>query len=208
MKIKTILLSLAVMLAVPSALAQVRFGVKGGVAVNSLKLNNEVFYSDNRTGWTAGAMVDLKLPLTGLSLDGSLMYTHRSEKLYNWSSDSEIAKYSGETYSRNFLEIPVHIKYGISIPVVSKVFVPYLLTGPNFSVLFSDTDQDIWSNHSFNTAWDFGVGVELINHLQLQAAYSLGINKNLKGVIPGTSSDEPSVKGRDRCWTITAAYLF
>lgn len=197
MRLKATLLAatVAAMTAVP-ALGQARFGIKGGIAINKLHFDKTIISSENRTGFTGGLQVDFALPVTGLSLDASLMYTHRNDALTTMD----------ETYKREYVEIPVHVKYGLTIFGLNKLLVPYAFTGPNFSFLFSEGKQTQWENRASNTAWDVGFGAELGGHLQVQASYSIGITKSFKKI--GITEGDDPVSGRDKCWTLTAAYLF
>lgn len=199
MRLKVILLAIAVMLTVPSALGQLRIGVKGGIAVNRLHFDKTIIDSDNRTGFTGGIQLELALPVTGLGLDGSLMFSHRNDQLSSME----------KTYRRDYIEIPLHVKYGFTLFGLNKFLVPYGFTGPNFSFLFNETEQDLWDNRASNTAWDVGFGVELFHHLQVQASYSVGLTQAFKQVgIDKPEITGETVKGRDHCWAITAAYLF
>jgi len=199
MRLKVILLAIAVVLSVPSALGQLRIGVKGGIAINKLHFDKSVIDSDNRAGFTGGVQLELSLPVTGLGLEGSLMYSHRNDALTGME----------KTYRRDYIEIPVHVKYGLTIFGLNRFLVPYAFTGPNFSFLFNETEQDLWDNRASNIAWDAGFGIELFNHLQIQAAYCIGITEAFKQVgIDKPQFEGETVNGRDHCWTITAAYLF
>ncbi|MDE5800074.1 MAG: porin family protein [Paramuribaculum sp.] len=196
--IATILVGLAVIAGASRADAQLRFGVKAGVNVNSFHFDTDVFNAHNRAGFTGGVMMEFTAPMTGLGLDLSVMYTRRNAK---WMENNNLVN-----DNRDYLSIPLHLKWRISIPVINKVFRPYLLTGPDFAVLTSKRAiTDGIRNRKFDTSWDFGAGVELFSHLQIGASYGIGMTKALKafGV---TGSGE--VAGRNRYWTITAAYLF
>ena len=52
-------------------------------------------------------------------------------------------------------------------------------------------------------AWNFGVGVQLFQHLQIGASYVLGITKAVKYV-----QDAAGIDGKNNYWTVTAAWLF
>ena len=80
---KAVLLLVFAALAI-GAQAQLRFGVKAGVGINSLHFDEVAshFDSNNRTGFTGGLMRDLNLPL-GFGVDGSVMYTRRSGEINN-----------------------------------------------------------------------------------------------------------------------------
>lgn len=196
--IASILVALAVVAGASSADAQLRFGVKAGVNVNSFHFDTDMFNAHNRAGFTGGVMMEFTAPMTGLGIDLSVLYTRRNAK---WMVDNGY-----QNDNRDYLSIPLHMKWRISIPVINKVIRPYLLTGPDFAVLMSKRAiTDGVRNRKFDTSWDFGAGVELFSHLQVGASYGIGMTKALKAV-GVTGSGE--VAGRNRYWTITAAYLF
>lgn len=72
-----LMLLLAVAFALPAD-AQIRFGVKAGLAINDLKFNKELVNSSNRKGFTGGVMAEFTVPVIGLGMDASLMYARRS----------------------------------------------------------------------------------------------------------------------------------
>ena len=79
--IRIIVLAIVAMIIALPASAQFRFGIKAGVALNSLHFSSdylENLNSDNRAGFTGGLMAEFTLPVIGLGLDASLMYVHRS----------------------------------------------------------------------------------------------------------------------------------
>ena len=78
------LISLAVLVAVFMAAipakAQIKFGVKAGLNVNSVSLKGDIkknFDASNRTGFFAGLTADVTLPLVGLGADISLLYDNK-----------------------------------------------------------------------------------------------------------------------------------
>lgn len=176
--------------------AQVRFGAKGGITTSKLRFNNELLKSEQRMGWTAGAQLELQLPIGGLGIEGSLMFSHRNDALRN----------EHRTYHRDYIEIPVRLKYRLSVIGLDKLVAPYAFTGPNFSLLCDESDDITWDNRASNLSWDAGFGVELFHHLQVSASYSLGVTKTFKQV--GIDLDSESITGRDHCWTLTAAWVF
>ena len=186
---------LSLMLALPAA-AQLRLGPKLGISTSSLHFDSKLLSSSNRTGWTAGLQLELRLPIVGLGVDGSLMFSHRNDAL---RGDSR-------TYHRNYIEIPLHVRYTLSIVGLNKIVAPFAFTGPNIRLLCSESDDITWDNRASNLSWDAGFGVELLGHLQVSASYSLGITKAFKQV--GLDRNGEHITGRDHCWTLTAAYLF
>ena len=181
---------LAALMCGMAAQAQVRFGVKAGVDINKLHLSGDNnFDSENRAGFTGGVMAEFKVPLIGLGFDASLMYTRMNGELHS---------------HKDFLSVPVNIKYKFQIPVVSSIITPYLFTGPDFAFKLAGKNADRFK--TFQCAWNVGLGVELIRHLQIGAGYAFGINNIAKSVAGvNTTSD---IKMRNSYWTVTAAYLF
>ncbi len=178
----------------PNVDAQFRWGVKAGMNINSMHFSKEAFDSSNRTGWTAGVTAEFTVPVIGIGADLSAMFVRRTGKL-----DKDIS------YNRSYIEIPLNLKYKLSIPAISSIIKPYVTTGPSVSVLTSKkTIDQLYHNRGLDWAWNFGLGVELIKHVQVGASYGLGINKAMRTL--GTDAQE--IGAKNRSWTITAAYLF
>ncbi len=193
---KTILLFAIALMAI-GVNAQVRFGVKAGVGLNSIHLSNlsSDFKSENRTGFTGGLMMEVNLPLVGLGVDASAMYTRRSGAI----NDTEVGV-------RDYISVPVNLKYKLSLPVVSQILKPFVFTGPEFAFNVGDKKSQYGSEYKSTTvSWNVGLGVELLKHVQVAAAYNMGISKSITNVL-GISGVESGAK--DRAWTVTAAYLF
>lgn len=192
---------IAVIAAVGAALpaqAQLRFGLKAGVAVNSLHFNESTFDAENRAGFTGGAMLEFTVPVTGIGLDASVMYVRRNSA---WMTDQGIVR-----DNRDYIDVPVNFKWRISVPLINKIVRPFVTTGPSFSFLTSKKVNDVVKNRTFDTAWNFGFGLELFQKVQVGASYGLGLTKAIKAV--GGDYEDGGVSGRNRYWTITAAWMF
>ena len=178
--------------------AQFRFGPRIGLNINQLHFNDRAFSSDNRAGFNIGAMAEFTVPVLGVGADLSVMYVRRGTK---WMEDNEIHR-SG----RDYIEIPINFKWRINIPAINKIVRPYLTTGPSFAFLTSSSAvNDALRNSKYDTSWNFGFGIEFIQRLQLGASYGLGMSKALKST--GTP-ESIGLEGRNRYWTISAAYMF
>ena len=70
-------LFVAVLLAAPAMQAQLRFGVKGGVNIASVKFNRDVIDSENITGFHIGPMIELMIPVAGLGVDAAVVYSQK-----------------------------------------------------------------------------------------------------------------------------------
>lgn len=200
------LLILVAIMAIGSTMsvsAQFHFGIKAGVAVNSLKFSNlddvqKTFSKDNRAAFTGGIMAEFEVPVIGLCFDASAMYVRRTGDM-PVINDGTLTSVQNK---RDYIDVPINIKYKIGIPLISKFIRPYVLTGPDFAFLVSKKAVvDAYKNKSFDFSWNFGAGIELMRHVQVQASYGLGLSK-----VVGKSDSQ--IDGKNRYWTVTAAYLF
>ena len=180
------------------ASAQFSFGVKAGVAVSDMKFNKDVFDANNRAGFTGGVMAEVMIPLTNVGVDASLMYVRRNTEFMDALGKTDNA--------RDYIEIPVNFKWKIGLPVVGSIVSPYLFTGPSFAFLTSKKEiENAYKNKTFDVSWNIGVGVQLIKKIQVGASYGFGITKAVEAT---TNVNGAGVEGKNRYWTITAAYLF
>ncbi len=182
-----------------TAQAQFRFGIKAGVDVSRMSFDkDQLFDSDNRAGFTGGLMAEFTVPVIGVGCDLSVMYVRRNGQFVE---SNQIVK-----NQRDYIDIPLNLKYKLSLPAVSRIIAPFVTTGPSVAFLTSKKDiENAYKNKSVDVAWNFGFGVELLRHLQLAASYGLGLTKALDtlNVVQGNGID-----GKNRYWTVTAAYIF
>lgn len=197
-------LAVALILAVAStASAQFRFGVRAGIQTNALHFNESTFDSDNRAGFTGGVMAEFTAPIIGVGVDLGVMYTRRTAEFDKENTPEN-------TIKRDYIEIPLNLKWRISIPVVNNIIRPYIFTGPSFAFLTSKKAVEAaFKNRSCDVAWNVGAGVELFKHLQVGAGYGFGLTKAFEATgVVGNGDYSGIIDSRTRCWTITAAYLF
>lgn len=175
-----------------------KFGPKVGLTVNSMHFNEKFFDADNKTGWTAGLMTEIHVPVIGIGADLSLMYVRRNSQF----SVQDEGKYKD---NRDYIEIPLNLRYNFSLPVVSAVAVPYLAVGPSVSFLTSKKSiEDAAKNKAVDWALNFGIGCQLMSHLDVSARYGLGLTKALNAL----GENGKAINGKNRYWTVSLAYLF
>lgn len=183
------------------AVGPFKFGIKAGMTVNSLKFNKSLLDADNRSGFTVGGMVQFGTPL-GFGVDGSVMFTRRSSE---WPVSNGKEEYI-TNFNRNYIEIPINLRWNFTIPVISRIVTPYLATGPDFSFLCSKKNfNDAVKSRTVDVAWNFGFGLQFVKHVEIGASYGLGITKSASG---DESLYGGPFNGKNRFWTVTAAYLF
>lgn len=195
----TIVLLLTAFLTAFSAQAKFGYGVKAGVSINNLLYSGKdkkLFDSDNRAGFTAGFTAEYIAPVLGLGADISLMYAYQQTEI----NDNKV--------KGNFFEIPLHLKYKLSLPAVESIIAPYVFTGPSVAFKFGGKNS-YNGTKSTQWGWDLGLGVQLIRHLQIGAGYTFGINNLMRKQtllnIPNVNGD---LKVKSNYWTITAAWMF
>jgi len=194
-----ILLALAVVM---PAMAQFKIGPRVGFNANSLHMSKDIFDSDNRMGINAGLQAEFMIPMLGFGFDASVMYVHRSSKTYETDDAADKTKVSSD-----YIEIPINLKYKIGLPGIGKIITPYVFTGPSFAFRTSKSAiNEFLKSKKSDIAWNFGFGVQLIDHLQIGASYGLGLTKAYEVIDDDHQS--AGIDGKNRYWTVTAAWLF
>ncbi len=182
-----------------SANAQFRIGPRLGMNVNSLHFDENFFNSENRTGFTGGLQAEFTIPVIGIGLDASLMYVRRSNEFRD--DDDVVVRHS------DYFEIPINLKWKMNIPVIAKIFKPYVFTGPSFAFMTSKRAIDAAIKYKgVDTSWNVGLGLEFFSHLQIAAYYGFGINSAIETI--NSNVETHKLSGKTHCWTVTAAYLF
>lgn len=195
---KKFILAAILVFAAIAAQAQFHIGPRFGVDVNSLHFNSKVLHSDNRVGFTGGVQAEFMIPALGFGFDASVMYVKRSAKI---EDNGEV-----ESVNSDYIEIPINLKYKFGIPVIGSFVKPYVFTGPSFSFLTSRRFFSDLVHKKNDAAWNFGFGLEFVKHLQIGASYGIGMTKALRAV--GIQDDKAGIEGKNRYWTLTAAWLF
>lgn len=204
---RIVLIIVALMVCAGTANAKIAsFGIKAGLNVNKLHFSKafakDLIDNNNSTGWEAGVMAEFNVPIIGIGADISLMYARMNNATLAVSDDYE---FDGATVGKNFIMIPINLKYKLNLPVISNYIVPFVFTGPDFAF---QLNKHTWNNIKSRTcqvAWNVGLGVEFVKHLQIAASYGFGINKiaNTFGM-----TNQPDFSIKNNYWTVTAAWLF
>lgn len=180
-----------------------KIGPRIGLNVNNLTMNSKLFDAANQCGFTGGVQAEYMLPMINLGVDLSLMYTYMDTKVELDKTDKRVGD-----FGKNFIDIPLNIKYKIGLPVVGKVFAPYVFTGPAVSFRL-DGEDSVFKSAKSQWVWNFGLGLEFVQHLQIGASYGVGMNNVAKHIdVAGISFDTKKMKAHNNYWTVTAAWLF
>jgi hypothetical protein len=180
MKKLLVVCSLALLSLIPAS-AQFSWGLRGGLnLVNNdiTAVNKETALNkDSYTGFFFGPMAELQIPIIGIGVDGSLLYSQKGMSL----PDTTVMK-------NQSISIPVSLKYSFGLGNFAAVFVA---AGPQFDYKIGDLSTMIKtykSDGSFDEAKEYvmnqyswsvniGAGVKLINHLQAAVNYNIPLSQ-------------------------------
>lgn len=168
-----------------------------------LSVDNDLYSAKNGTGFTAGLTVEVMLPVAGLGFDGSIMYGRYAAE---FGFDGVYAD-----IDRDYVDIPVNLKWKIGVPAIGRIMSPYIFTGPSLSFLCSKKYMcnDVIKCSATRAYWNMGAGVELFKMVQVGFTYGIALNKTFENIVDKYDGVRlPIFKGKENYWTITAAYLF
>lgn len=192
---KTLLVAFIAIFSFGYASADFRWGIKAGLNFSNLNLKNiggSVTDPGNRTGWQAGLMAEFTIPIVNIGADASLMYMRQN-------LDNNPA-YS----NKDFIDLPINLKWKIGLPVVGKIISPIIYTGPDFLFALNKNTINDFKSKTCDVGWNLGIGLQLVNHLQITGGYCFGLNGVAKYV--GLNPQDQKVK--KNYWSVSAAYLF
>jgi len=215
----TLLIVACLFMAIP-AQAQFQWGLKAGLNLNKADFSGlkDNFKAENMTGFFVGPMAEFTVPLIGIGVDASLLYSQRGSKI----SYAGINGSTDKTSKQHAIDIPVNLKYSIGLGDFASVFVT---AGPDFVFNLSNDNlleqlgdisgEDISIKNAAKKAeigMNVGLGVKLINHLQLAVNYNIPFGNSAKKNI----TDDPELntildknfKAKNRIWQVSLAYMF
>ena len=192
-----ILVAVATMVAAPAS-AQVQFGLKGGLNVTSMSFSEKVLAKENRAGFFIGPTAKFTLPIVGLGVDASALY------------DQPEAEVDGDKIKQQAINVPINLRYSVGLGETASV---YFAAGPQFGFNVGDkehklTDGETWKLNGSTLSVNFGLGVMILNHVQIGANYNLVCGKTGELSVLEGAGNALKNKGRANAWQISAAYYF
>lgn len=192
-----ILVAVATMVAAPAS-AQVQFGLKGGLNVTSMSFSEKVLAKENRAGFFIGPTAKFTLPIVGLGVDASALYDQRE------------AEVDGDKIKQQAINVPINLRYSVGLGETASV---YFAAGPQFGFNVGDkehklTDGETWKLSGSTLSVNFGLGVMILNHVQIGANYNLLCGKTGELSVLEGAGNALKNKGRANAWQISAAYYF
>ena len=188
-----------------AAQAQVKFGVKGGLNLTNMKFDNSIVDKSNQTGFFIGPTINFTLPVVGLGIDASALYDQRSAKIEG--SDDKLKQQS--------IQIPINLRYGFGLGNTASF---YIFAGPQFGFNIGDKTTNLlnnaleWRLKDSNLSANLGVGLMLLNHLQVSANYNVALGTtgetNVISSTWSTASNIVTGKTKANAWQLSVAYFF
>lgn len=208
--------ALVVLLATISttAQAQFNFGVKGGLNLAKLSLNESAIGADNQVGFHIGPTVKFTIPVIGLGFDAAALFDQRSSNVEARNAETGII--TSTKVKQQSLQIPINIRYGFGIGDIANIFV---FAGPQFGFNLGDKETSIWDGaadwtfrSSFLTA-NAGLGAMFLNHLQVSVNYNFALGKTgdvqvLNWKTESVGKNGEKFDGKMNCWQLSVAYYF
>ena len=186
-----------------AAQAQVKFGVKGGLNLTNMKFDNSAFDKSNQTGFFIGPTLNFTLPVIGLGIDASALYDQRS------------AEVNDEKLKQQSIQIPINLRYGFGLGNTASI---YIFAGPQFGFNVGDKKTNLvnealdWRMKDSSLSANVGLGLMLLNHLQVSANYNIAMGTTgefdiLKDV-PDAAWKQVTGKTKANAWQLSVAYFF
>ncbi|MCI6119862.1 MAG: porin family protein [Prevotella sp.] len=207
MKNKRMIIAVAVVLmmmaAIPSV-AQVKFGVKGGLNVTKMSVSSEVYSADNNNGFFIGPTVKFTLPIVGLGIDAAALYDERKGALVRYDNKSEDVKFKS-------INVPVNLRWNIGLGSLAGI---YLAAGPQFGFALGDFgdawDSSFYKKENMNVSVNLGAGLSLLKHLELGFTYNIQTKDSyaITEDWAGGNLGRQVTDIKTNAWQISAAYYF
>jgi len=175
MKKVFVVCSLALLSLIPAS-AQFSWGIRGGLNL----VNNDIstvdkesaLNKDNYTGFFIGPMAELQIPVIGLGIDASILYSQKG---------LQIAE--GDDLKNQSLSVPVYLKYTFGLGNFLGIFAQ---AGPQFDYKIGDlssgelqSGKDVkeFVLNQYTWSANIGAGVKLFNRLQAAVNYNLPLTE-------------------------------
>ncbi len=178
-----------------TAAAQLQFGVKAGVNITNMSFSRKDVSASNRTGFYVGPTMKYIEGHTGLGFDLSLLYDQRQGEAA-WYYGPMQEGYNGKVRQQQ-ITVPINLRWEWDFTEVFGIFV---YGGPEYDLnVGKDVDDYYWHWQTSHWSANVGVGIMLMNHLQINANYNFPCGRG------GRFHDNPEYrdsKGRFGAWQV------
>lgn len=206
-----ILLTLTLFAVTPVA-AQFNWGIKAGVnsAERPSNLGELKSAAKGEAGWFVGPMAKVTLPIVGLGVEANLLYSQTNTEV------------GGETIKSKCVDLPVYLRYELSLPAVNKFLEPFIAAGPQWSWNVGDKTYSIadmipdggqqalseYTLRSSNLSLNLGLGAVVLDHVQLHVNYNIALGSTSEYSEPTQAALNFATKSKTNTWQFSLAYIF
>lgn len=206
-----ILLTLTLFAVTPVA-AQFNWGIKAGVnsAERPSNLGELKSAAKGEAGWFVGPMAKVTLPIVGLGVEANLLYSQTNTEV------------GGETIKSKCVDLPVYLRYELSLPAVNKFLEPFVAAGPQWSWNIGDKTYSIadmmldggqqalseYTLRSSNLSLNLGLGAVVLDHVQLHVNYNIALGSTSEYSEPTQAALNFATKSKTNTWQFSLAYIF
>lgn len=187
--------------------AQVDFGVKGGYELTNMEFSAEVANRSNRSGFFVGPTLKISLPVTGVAVDVSGLYSKRDLKV------------ESESFCQQSILLQGDARFSAGIGDALNIFI-YL--GPQFSFNVGDdilqwlTDNKELKQFTLQETMlsvNMGAGVTFAKHFEGRINYNVPISKTGDFTWSNTAGQMwdnvwHHSKTRTNAWSAAITYYF
>lgn len=154
--------------------AQLRYGFRVGGDFATSSLSDVSDYSlVNRSGFSGGLMLEYQAPKCGFAADIAFLYAGHNTRLRFMEEEPR-------SFGRNFIDLPIHLKYKFWLTSTHSLFAPMIYTGPVFSFRLDHNDAKPLATKTIQPGWDVGVGFDIINFIEITGGYRFGLGNAIK----------------------------
>ena len=205
-----ILLTLTLFAVTPVA-AQFNWGIKAGVnsAERPSNLGELKSAAKGEAGWFVGPMAKFTLPIVGFGVEANLLYSQTNTEV------------GSETIKSKCVDLPVYLRYELSLPVVNKFLEPFIAAGPQWSWNIGDKTFSIadmidggqqtlskYTLRSSNLSLNLGLGAVVLDHVQLHVNYNIALGSTSEYSDPTQAALNFATKSKTNTWQFSLAYIF
>lgn len=190
------LILLIVLVSSLPASSQLRYGFRLGGDFAKASLSDAPGMSmKNGSGFSGGLLLEYQFENNGFAPDIAVLYTRYSSKLMDEVSGP--AK-----IGRDFIEVPLHLKYKFFLSATNNLVAPMIYTGPSLLFRLGKGNPEQISTRTVQPGWDLGIGFDIINFIQLSAGYRFGLGNAV------SESAVPGVCLHTNGWNVSANIIF
>ncbi|MBS7232213.1 PorT family protein [Flavobacterium psychroterrae] len=190
---------------------KVKIGLKAGLNISNLAIDESELNSSGKTGFTAGIMVEIPI-VKNFSLQPEVLYSQQGTKSSFFDPDVTNSNYKS-TIDLNYLNIPVMLKYyvlkGLSVQAGPQIGI--LLKANN---KYQDNFLGYENQESFNlkdyssgidTSVNFGLGYQFKDKFYTDLRYNISYSNVFK---EGDANHFINSDMKNRVFQVTVGYFF